>query len=934
MALTYFPTADAVTHQSLQPVPLGGAWRMALDRGDTGVAERWFEKRLEGRIHLPGSLETAGIGDPVTVGTKWTGSIFDKSWFTSPAYAPYREPGDIKVPFWLQPETHYKGAAWYQRDIEIPGAWAGRRVLLSLERPHWKTTVWLDGSEIGSNDSLSCAHEYDLGPPATPAAHVLTIRIDNTYAPEIGENSHSISDHTQGNWNGIVGRIELRTTATAWIDDLQVTALPVSREFQIRGRVAHWEGVPMPTEVKLHPNTYCGLSGDRLTTPVGSDGTFSVKAALGEGVDTWDEFSPMVFSITAALPGGESRTVQFGVREISADGHQLLINGRKLFLRGTLDCAAYPLTGHPPMDVATWEQTLGVIKAHGLNHVRFHSWCPPEAAFVAADKLGVYLQVEVASWPGQGATIGDGAPVDAWLERETERIQKTYGNHPSFILLCACNEPHGPHHTTWLGGWVDRRKAQDPRRLYTAGAGWPEIPANEYHIRSEPRIQQWGDGLKSRINSAPPETRTDYREFINARTVPVVSHEIGQWCAYPDLDEIGKYTGYLKARNFEIFRDTLTDRALLPQAHDFLIASGRLQALCYKEDIESALRTPGMGGFQLLGLSDFPGQGTALVGVLNTFWENKGYINAAEFRRFACETVPLARLDRRVFTTNESLVADLELAHFGAAPITMTTHWSLRDDKGHAVASGTFHRATYPVGNGTPLGHVAIRLARIPAAARYKLVVELEGTKFANDWDVWVYPSKVDSPKNASEILVTHSFDAEAEAALASGRSVFLMLPPANVRDYPARPVALGFSSIFWNTAWTHGQAPHTLGIVCDPKNPALAEFPTDGFSNWQWWYPIHDAAAMVLDGLPQELRPIVQVVDDWFTNHKLGLVFEAQVGGGRLLVSSIDFGDATADPVRRQLRASLMDYIASPRFAPTVAITQDQVRSLIVERP
>ena len=232
------------------------------------------------------------------------------------------------------------------------------------------------------------------------------------------------------------------------------------------------------------------------------------------------------------------------------------------------------------------------------------------------------------------------------------------------------------------------------------------------------------------------------------------------------------------------------------------------------------------------------------------------------------------------------------------------------------------------------LGRIDLPLHAMPAPARYKLVVSLEGTAFENDWDVWVYPpaERVATVPPAN-IALTSVWDDAARTTLEAGGSVCLMIPPDRVRPDPRKgPIALGFSSIFWNTAWTNGQAPHTLGILCDPKHPALSAFPTDAFSNWQWWYPIRHAAAMILDGLPAELRPTVQVVDDWFANRKLALVFEARVGRGKLLVTSIDLGDAALDPVRRQLRASLFDYLASPRFHPSVIVTPDQVRGLITE--
>src|SRR6185437_5013999 len=366
------------------------------------------------------------------------------------------------------------------------------------------------------------------------------------------------------------------------------------------------------------------------------------------------------------------------------------------------------------------------------------------------------------------------------------------------------------------------------------------------------------------------ETRTDYRDYIRKRSVPVISHEIGQWCVYPNFDEISKYTGYLKPRNFEIFRDSLNANGMGDQAHQFLLASGKLQALCYKEEIESALRTPGMGGFELLDLHDFPGQGTALVGVLDPFWDSKGYITAEEYRRFCNSTVPLARLAKRVFTSDESLEADLEAAHFGPRPITAVTRWKLVGANGKLIAAGDLPVKTIPVDNGISLGHIKVPLASAATPQQCKLVVSIEESapsgkrnaeSYQNDWDVWVYPPKIDT-EPAHDITIVGDLNAPALEKLNAGGKVLLLIPPSRVRNTELDKVKLGFSSIFWNTAWTHRQAPTTLGILCDPKNPALAEFPAEFHSNWQWWYLINRAGAMILDGLPTNLHPTVQVID------------------------------------------------------------------------
>jgi hypothetical protein len=450
-----------------------------------------------------------------------------------------------------------------------------------------------------------------------------------------------------------------------------------------------------------------------------------------------------------------------------------------------------------------------------------------------------------------------------------------------------------------------------------------------------PRIQRWGAGLSSRINARPPETVTDYSDIVARFKVPVVSHEMGEWCVYPNLRERAKYTGVMRALNFDIFADSLAAHGMSDLADDFLYASGKLQALCYKEDIESALRTTGLGGFQLLDLHDFPGQGTALVGVLDPFWEQKGYITPAEYHRFCGETVPLALLPKRVFQSGETLSAEIKIAHFGPAPLQdAVVRWQLTDVTGTTLLEGAFPRQTIPLGNSEQLGVIETPLPEAPTARKLRLVVEIENTPFLNDWDLWVYPRQLPPVANAKTVHWRHALNAETLDLLQRGERVILQLAPKQLADGPAT----GFSSIFWNTAWTGGQPPHTLGILCDPTHPVFAHFPTEAWSNWQWWYLVHNAQAMVLDPLPHSLRPLVRMIDDWVTNRRLALLFEARVGSGRLLVSSLaldaaQHGEAVsaADNLpARQFRYSLEQYAASERFQPEATLTAAQLRSLL----
>jgi hypothetical protein len=924
---------------------LSEPWIFRIDVKDAGLGEHWFSRlppaESEVYVRLPGSMAESGQGEDVSPETIWTGGIVDKSWFTSPLYAPYRVPGNVKVPFWLNPVKHYVGPAWYQREVAIPDEWKGRRVVLFLERAHWRTRAWLDGAEIGTCDSLSVPHVYDLGAGMRSGRHRLTIRVDNRLQDvDVGINAHSVSDHTQSNWNGLAGRIELRAGSPLFINDVRVYPDATSRRVRAVVTVGNSTGRPQSGNLILSArllNTANAQEGtpfySRFSAPEGRT-EIELVYPLAPDAPLWDEFAPNVFELTAGLrgllPGFEDeRTVRFGLRDFKAQGTRFAVNGRPVFLRGTLECCIFPRTGYPATSVDEWKRIYGVLKAHGLNHMRFHSWCPPEAAFDAADEMGVYLYVECAAW----TTVGDGKPIDAWLYRESEHIVQAYGNHPSFCMMSYGNEPDGKSADRYLADFVNYWKNKDGRRLYTSAAGWPQLPENDFHVTPEPRIQHWGEGLNSVLNKQAPQTLFDFRGTIGKFDKPAIGHEIGQWCVYPNFKEIAKYTGVLKAKNFEIFRDTLEAAGMGPLAADFLQASGKLQALCYKSDIEAALRTPGFAGFELLDLHDFPGQGTALVGVLDPFWEEKGYISPDEFRRFCAPTVPLARLAKMVFLDSEEFAAAIEAAHFGPAALTNTVpQWTIVNARGQVVRQGQLPARDIPWGNAVDLGRVRLPLAGLPVPARYRLNARIG--EFENGWDFWVYPSAPAGPAiPAADVLVSRRLDDRTEARLAEGGKVVLVLEKGAVKPEKGGSVALGFSSIFWNTAWTSNQAPHTLGLLCDPNHPALAAFPTEFHSNWQWWDAVSHGQAVRLDDFGPGFTPIVRIIDDWFTNRPLGLIFEVKVGPGKLLVCAADLlTDAETRPEARQLLTSLLKYTASHAFLPSKEAGIEVLRGLFRE--
>ncbi len=663
---------------------------------------------------------------------------------------------------------------------------------------------------------------------------------------------------------------------------------------------------------------------------VDSEGRFEIEYPMGESPLLWDEFNPNLYVMQLSLEsdqGTHQKEITFGMREFKVEGKHFSVNGRPVFLRGTLECAIFPLTGYPPTDVDEWKRILKIVQDHGLNHMRFHSWCPPEAAFKAADELGVYLQIEASAW----ATIGDEKPIDQWIYKEAEDIIDTYGNHPSFVMMAYGNEPSGKNHKEYLAKFVDHMKKLDNRRVYTSGAGWPLLDNLDYYNHKGPRIQGWAEELNSVINALPPQTEFDYDKLIQETPMPYVSHEMGQWCVYPNFKEMSKYTGVLKPKNFEIFKETLKNNHMGHLADSLLLASGRLQVLCYKADIEAALRTKDMAGFQLLDLHDFPGQGTALVGVLDAFWDEKGYVTPEEFRRFNGATVPLARLGKRIFLNNDTLKASVEVAHYGEKPLKdITPKWELTDKNGDVFAEGNFLKKNIPIGNGIQLGDITVNLEKAEKAQKLTLTVHVGENK--NSWDVWVYPFKKEPIADEKEIRVVQKLDVGTANFLKNGGKVLLNVTKGDIASGKGGDIGVGFSSIFWNTSWTNGQKPHTLGILCDPEHPALSDFPTEYHSNWQWWDAMSHSNAIILDDFSPDLKPVVRIIDDWFNNHRTALIFEAKVGKGKLLVSGVDLHTNLDERLEaQQLLYSLKKYMVNDKFDPEVTLQSNDLKDLFV---
>ncbi|MBO4850241.1 MAG: beta-glucuronidase [Prevotella sp.] len=858
-------------------INLAGKWNFAIDRENSSTPPT----RCEETINLPGSMLTNGKGDPVTPETKWVGSLYDSSYYFNPHMEPYRHPGRMKFPFFLTPDKHYVGAAWYTREVTTPKSWKGKLITLHLERPHIETTVYVNGREAGHQLSLSAPHQYDLTDYLRPGKKdVIAIKVYNGIENVcVGQDSHSVTDQTQGDWNGIAGRITL-------------DAAPLIH----RKRV----------ETDIHTATARILINDT---------TYTIH--LPQPLRLWSADNPQLYTVKVCYQG-DSIPVTFGMREVAIKGRQFLLNDQPIWFRGTVENCCFPETGYPPTDVESWLKVFGKCKEYGLNHVRFHSYCPPEAAFIAADQLGLYLQPEGPSWPNHGVRLRRGMPIDQYLVDECKRIIDTYGSHPSLVMLAAGNEPAGDW-VPWGADFCKEMKAYDPSRVYctaSVGGGWAWDAGSEYHVKGGARGLEWDrhapqstDNFDEQVrlprNFKPTEERPE-------NTEPYISHEQGQWCVFPDFKEIPQYTGAYKAGNLEIFRDLLRDGGMASQAEKFLMSSGKLQTLAYKYEIERNLRSHDYAGFQILSLNDYSGQGTALVGVLNVHWGEKGYCTSGQWREFCSDIVPMALFPRFVFTTADTL-------RIGTALYNTTLRKGGRIN--YLITGGGRTLAQGDVATGETINYLPSDVA-----APEKLTLTLTAMGHTNHYEFWVYPDRLEEP-STSGILVTDTLDDRATDALRKGGKV-LLCAAGKVRH--GNDVSHHYLPVFWNTSWFKMRPPHTTGAYIDNSHPVFEHFPTDDWQNLNWWELVNRTQVMNLAEFPVSYQPIVQPIDTWHISRKLGMLVEANVLGGKLMMTTIDLQhDLDHRPVARQLRHSILQYMQSDKFQPAITIAPEVITHL-----
>lgn len=853
----------------MMKIDLSGQWRVKLDAEKQETMPQAYPEMMT----LPGTTSAAGLGMPNPA--KETGCLTDA----------YR----------------FEGAAWFMRTFTA-GDWTGEQTMLTLERTR-KTTVYLDGRPIGHQESLCTPHRYFL-PPLHAGEHTLVIRVDNTDYPTRG--GHLTSPDTQSNWNGITGEISL-TVAHTLLTDL--TVRPDLRRGCLRvhghiiGAPDGVAGIVLPGQME-HLLPYRG-------------GVLNGECPLKGNEAFWDEAHPEIHTISIDLDGDVYETT-FGLRDVRTAGRRLLINGRETFLRGKVDNLLYPKTGYTPTDVASWMTILGIAKEYGINHYRYHTACPPDAAFTAADLLGVYMAPELPFW-GTVAEEGE----EGYDERERDflfqegfRILREYGHHPSFLWLSLGNELWGSKNV--LNRMMRAYREADDTKLYSSGANnYQFVPdvldeenvfvgvrlGRERLIRGSYAMCDAPQGI---VQTTAPESVSNYDASIVPETVvqsgeagkvqiqygtgvkevdaqsadalipdvPVISHEVGQYVFYPDFSEIPHYTGPLKPRNIEAMRENLERAGLYGEHEAFFRQTGHLAVDCYKREIETLLRSREVSGFQLLDLQDYTGQGTALVGVLNALMENKGLISAEEWREFCAGTVVLGEFASFTGVMGENIRFDVQISECDPEKQHTRIRCTLMDGERELyacdVAPGARHgRLTDAVSVTFPAE--CYRDAMQERITGLTVVLTLEdGTR--NHYPIWLIPPvdiriTREGIEKDGRMVAFVSAEEKADGAAIVVPSAEGQLPAEYCTDFWCYPM---FRSISENMGKPVPVG--TMGLSIDTASPLLKRFAQEDYTTPAWYAILQTAH---VQRLPSDIRPAVQMIDNTERCARLGILYQ-----------------------------------------------------------
>lgn len=953
---------------------LNGKWHVVLEDGTTG------------QMDLPGTLDENGIGHRDVGANQWHPDAV-----LGNAAGEIDKDAPIATRFTRR--HTYEGEARISRKITVPDYGTDRLFVLAERARALRLLVDGEACSVFRQGTLSTPYIFELT-GAAPGEHEFTFLSDNSYPgmPKAAiYYSSAATDETQTNWNGILGECSMYTRPQNFIDSLRVYPRAVKKEEKNKagGYVLDVCVELAPGAKKVYKDAKIILQSEALAAgeledtqtlteiisysgeglaEAGTDKEENPKTMeiwfrdlpLRENVKLWDEDEGNLYEMAVTLDNGMSAEDKggstaecrnrFGIRSFGDNGSgRLALNGRAIFLRGEANCAEYPETGHPPMTIPEWKEMLLKYRSYGINFVRFHSHCEPEAAFAAADELGMLLQPELSHWD----------PKDAFGTEESYRyyraelvdLLKTYANHPSFVMLTLGNELQAQDEgRERMRELVRTAKRMDPTRLYANGSNafYGEEgcdPESDFYTSQSCKdvvIRGTFSGMRGYLNENYPSADRTYDEAMaeirKEYQKPVFSFEVGQFEVLPDFEELESFHGISDPVNLKLIKKRVEERGLLPTWEKYVEATGELSRLAYREEIEAAMRTRELSGISLLGLQDFPGQGTALVGMMNSHLEPKPYDFARpeRFREFFQECRILVKLPHYTYEAGERLIAEVEAANFGKRNIEGVFCWTLAGkksvsengncepaeikSKNTVIATGEDTEITIcRPGSYTEVGSLDIPLDFVEKNTALTLKVRIGDSISA--YPIWVY--RKTTPVCPENVYETRAFDVKTREILQNGGRVYLS-PDADKESLP-NSIKTQFTTDFWSVG-TFADQEGGMGQLIDTEHPIFKEFPTDFHTDWQWWIMATKRAVI----LPHPMKTIITEMDSYAFLRPMAQMIEFRCLKGKVLLSTMELHKSQQYPEVRALQASIYTYLSGENFEPAEEITEEELSMLV----
>lgn len=873
----------------------------------------------------------------------------------------------------------YEGEARFTRclggdfwDTVADAVAGGKRIFLEAERAR-VLRLLVDGAEIAhvKEPTISTPHVFEVTGFLKKESK-LTLVSDNSY-PGLPHDailySSAATDETQTNWNGVLGYLRLRVEEHVFLDDIRV--YPMGDSLTVKMKL--YADMPWKGTVQI----WCDALKETVSLQVST--TEAVKELifealpLGSDVRRWDieegkritvqtrsgrnregtEQIRSLYEMSVSLTGGETKTVTFGIREFGDDGQgRLALNGRRVFLRCEANCAVFPETGHPPMTVAEWVDILDRYHSYGVNCVRFHSHCPPEAAFTAADQLGMLMQPELSHWNPKDAFESEESR--RYYTAELTQVLSMLANHPSFVMLTMGNELHAtPKGHERMRELLRLAKSIDPTRLYAdaSNAHYGEIGCeaeNDFYTAAaffDGDLRGSNANAKGAINECYPNATVSFDETMrrlrDEYKKPVFSFEVGQFEVLPDFEELEDFQGIADPANLRLIQSRVKENGLCDIWKKWVEATGELSRIGYRAEVEAAMRTKEFSGISLLGLQDFPGQGTALVGMMNAHLQPKPYEFARpeHFRCFFRNQLPLVLLARYTWESTETLKAPVQIANYGKTEMHGTLVYELveqsrdkngyshvsyersgweitvqnrsernREDKENRFIHGEISDVSCPCGKLTDVGTIEIPLDQFHTDKPLRLNLKVFIGETSNVYPIWVYPPV--KPQCPEEVYEARYLDETAKEILRTGGKVYLS--PHSTKEALPDSIQAQFTTDFWSVGTFAGQE-GGMGQYIDVNHPIFERFPTEFHTNWQWW-PMATQRAVIL---PQRLNAIITEMDSYAFLRPMVQLLECRCGNGALLFSTLGLQDLQQYPEARALQDSIYRYMESEKFAP-----------------